>query len=116
MININSIFEFGVIFMVSLTGALGNDYYKTLTGSEERVNVARVTIGAFTGAMLLNGATARFDALKGVDDKQLMTLAFLSGVFGFAILGLILRIDLKKMLSKKGLEFKNDKGDEDYEQ
>lgn len=108
MIGINSIFEFGVIFMVALTGALGNDYYKTLNGSEDRVNVARVTLGAFTGAILLNGAIARFDSLRSIDDKQLMTLSFLAGIFGFAMFGLILKIDLKKMLNKKGIEFKEE--------
>lgn len=111
MMKNNNVFEFGIVFIFSLVGSLSNDYYKTMSNDEEKIDVARALIGAFTATVLVTGATEQWEYFGSIDIKLLLTYSFIAGALGFSLFGLITRLDIKKILNKKGIHFKGD--DED---
>lgn len=86
---------FVIYFTVGLIGAFTNDTYKTIVGTNERIEIKRVIIGAVFTAFLFLFID---DYFKSLTFQTKGALSFLSGILGFELFGKINTVgDLEKL-------------------
>lgn len=92
MINLNSIIQFLVIFIVAFLGSVANDFYNTMSNKDENVEIVRVLLSALTGTFLVF-ATSNYLSLY-IDNNLILLISFISGITGFKIFEQFKSVDL----------------------
>jgi hypothetical protein len=110
LLTVSFLYEFLSIFIPSLLGSYAKDYLNLINNREERMELKRTVISAFSGAFTILALLSFWD--KGAVDVRLkLFLAFIFGMLGFQILERLSTIEGALNLMKEFWAFKNGRVD-----
>jgi hypothetical protein len=106
LLTVSFLYEFLSIFIPSLLGSYAKDYLNLINNREERMELKRTVISAFSGAFTILALLSFWD--KGAVDIRLkLFLAFIFGMLGFQILERLSTIEGALNLIKEFWAFRN---------
>ena len=96
---LSGFFDYLLIFIFCLLGAVTNDTYNTLTKKDYKVKVARIMVSTLVSSILIFSLSDYI--LKKISWKVLILPCFIGGMLGFSLMGSITKLSFWINIIKK---------------
>lgn len=121
LVNVSTVFELLITFIICLIGASIKDIYDTLKNKNSKINIMKILISSIMSTMVVFSLSDYI--YKSINPKLYLLISTVIGTLGFEIIGFVSNLSIKKimyLITKKvssidlsDIEFEEDENDKD---
>lgn len=96
LVNVNTIFELLLTFIICLIGSSIKDIYDTLKDKDSKVNILKILISSIMSTMVVFSLSDYI--YKSINPKLYLLIGTVVGTLGFEIIGFVSNLSIKKIM------------------
>lgn len=96
LVNVSTIFELLLTFIICLIGSSIKDIYDTLKDKDSKVNILKILISSIMSTMVVFSLSDYI--YKSINPKLYLLIGTVVGTLGFEIIGFVSNLSIKKIM------------------